>query len=244
MTSVDTGATRIDVRLVPAALTGWAVTAAGILWQVSGLVAALAVALVITAAAGWWSRGRGEQGGGDRAIGAGVVAVAVVGTAFAIAVGLRVEALRQHPITQRYGTVATVIVVPSESPRALGGNRTMFRGSLSEVDGHEMTGSVVVFASAASFAELSSGRPVAFRARIGRPTRQDLTVAVLSATGEPTWGEAATVQRAAQGIRVWVRRCGARRRCRRIRRRCCPHWFSATRRLCRSRRPRSSGRRG
>ncbi len=201
MTSVDTGATRIDVRLVPAALTGWAVTAAGILWQVSGLVAALAVALVITAAAGWWSRGRGEQGGGDRVIGAGVVAVAVVGTAFAVAVGLRVEALRQHPITQRYGTVATVIVVPSESPRALGGNRTMFRGSLSEVDGHEMTGSVVGFASAASFAELSSGRPVAFRARIGRPTRQDLTVAVLSATGEPTWGEAASLQRAAQGIR-------------------------------------------
>ena len=202
MTSVDAGATRIDLRLVPAALTGWAVTAAGILWQVSGLVVALAVALVTTAAAAWWSRGRGEQGAGDRAIGAGVVAVAVVGTAFAMAIGLRVDALRQHPITEWYGTIATVIVAPSESPRGLGGNRTMFRGSLSDVDGHEMTGSVVVFASAASFVDLSSGRPVAFRARVGRPTRHDLTVAVLSATGEPTWGEAASVQRAAQGIRT------------------------------------------
>ena len=32
---------RLDLRLVPAALTSWAVTAAGILWQVGGSVAAL-----------------------------------------------------------------------------------------------------------------------------------------------------------------------------------------------------------
>ena len=46
MTSADVGATRLDLRLVPAALTSWAVTAAGILWQVPGLVAAVAAAIV------------------------------------------------------------------------------------------------------------------------------------------------------------------------------------------------------
>jgi competence protein ComEC len=201
VTPVDAGADRLDLRLVPAAATGWSVTAAGILWQVSGLVVALVVSVVATAAAGWWCRGRDERMG-NHAIGAGVLAVAVVGSAFAISVGLRVDAVRQHPITQRYGTIATVVVVPAESPRGLGGNRMMFRASLRVLDGHETTGRVVVFASAADFSKLSAGRPVGFRARIGRPTRQDLTVAVLSATGTPTWGEAATVYRTAHEIRA------------------------------------------
>ena len=128
--------------------------------------------------------------------------MAVVGLGFAIAVGLRVDELRHHPINQRHGTVATVVVTPSESPRGLGGNRTMFRGSLEALDGHEMTGRVVVFVSTAAFAELTVGRPVSFRARLGRPTRRDLTVAVLSATGEPTLGEAAPIHRAAHRIRT------------------------------------------
>ncbi len=201
MIPVDAGVTRLDLRLVPAAITGWSVTAAGILWQVTGLVVALAVAVAVTWVVGWWCRGRSKDAD-DRAIGAGVLAVAVVGAAFAISVGLRVDALRQHPITERYGTVATVVVAPVENPRELGGNRSMFRGTLKVLDGHEVTGRVVVFASAADFSGLSAGRPVGFRARIGRPTRQDLTVAVLSATGTPVWGEASTVQGAAHEIRA------------------------------------------
>ncbi len=200
MIPVDAGVTRVDLRLVPAAITGWSVTAAGILWEVAGLAIALVLAIATTAVAQWWCRDRAE-GDEDRAIGAGVLAVAVVGLAFAISVGLRVEALSQHPITQRFGTVASVVVTPVESPRALGGNRTMFRASLSVIDGHKASGRVVVFASTTTFSELSAGRPVGFRARIGRPTRRDLTVAVLSATGTPTWGEAATVYRAAHEIR-------------------------------------------
>ena len=41
-----------------------------------------------------------------------------------------------------------------------------------------MSGRVVVFASVAGFAELTAGQPAAFRARIARPKRRDLTVAV------------------------------------------------------------------
>lgn len=199
MTSVDVGEDRLDLRLVPAALTSWAATAAGILWQTVGLFVVTATAVVLTAAAGWW--GRRESDADGRRIGAGVLAVAVVGAAFAVAVALRVDGLQHHPVTERYGTIATVVVTPTETPRVLGGNRMMFRGSLRILDGREISGRVVTFASASEFGELTAGRPVSFRARIGRPTRRDLTVAVLSATGRPTWGEAAPIHRAAQYLR-------------------------------------------
>ena len=80
MTPVDAGTDRLDLRLVPAAATGWSVTAAGILWQVTGLVVALIVSVVVAVAAAWWCRGR-DDGVDERAVGAGVLAVAVVGTA-------------------------------------------------------------------------------------------------------------------------------------------------------------------
>ena len=64
----------------------------------------------------------------------------------------------------------------------------MFRGSLHSVDADEMSGRVVVFTSVVGFTELTAGQPAAFKARIARPTRRDLTVAVLSATGESTLG--------------------------------------------------------
>jgi competence protein ComEC len=49
------------------------------------------------------------------------------------------------------------------------------------LNGDEMSGRVVVFASVVGFADLSAGRPASFSARVGRPTRSDLSVAVLSA---------------------------------------------------------------
>ena len=78
----------------------------------------------------------------------------------------------------------------------------MFRGSLHAVDADEMSGRVVVFTSVAGFAELTAGRPAAFKARISGPTRRDLTIAVLSANGEATLGEAAPIQRVAQRVRT------------------------------------------
>lgn len=201
MIPVDVGAPRLDLRLVPAALTSWAVTAAGILWQVGGSITAVTAAIAFTAATGWWSSGRRDGAADIRALRAGVVAVAVVGAGFAIAVGLRVDELRHHPIVDRYGAVATVVVTPTESPRTLNGGRMMFRASLRILDGHEISGRTVVFASA-RFADVSVGLPVGFRARVGPPTRRDLTIAVLSATGEPTFGQAAPIQRVAHDVRT------------------------------------------
>ena len=202
MKPVDAGTARLDLRLVPAALTGWAVTAAGIIWPVGGSVLAVAVAIAATAVVGRWGSGCRESRADVAAVASGVVAVAVVGAGFAVAIGLRVGELRHHPIVERYGTVATVVVTPTETPRSLGGGRMMFRGSLQRVGGSEVAGRVVVFTRTVEFAGLTAGRPASFRARIGRPTRRDLTVAVLSATGAPKLGEAAPIDKVAHDIRA------------------------------------------
>ncbi len=199
--TLDAGISRLDLRLVPAALTSWAVTAAGILWQVSGSVGAVAVAIGVTGAAGRWGSARRESGGEVTALTTAVVAVAVVGAGFAVAVGLRVAELRHHPIVESYGTVAAVVVTPTETPRSLGGGRMMFRGSLQRLGNGEISGRVVVFSRTVEFIGLTAGRPASFRAHIGRPTRRDLTVAVLSATGQPKLGEAAPIDRVAHSIR-------------------------------------------
>jgi competence protein ComEC len=198
VSSAETPA-RLDLRLVSAALTSWAVTAAGIEWQASGAVSAVVAAVAATIAVGWWARDRDQIR--HRVVGAGVVAVAVVGVAFAVAIGLRVDDLRHHPIVQHYGAVAVVTVTPSESPRVING-RTMFRGSLLNFAGHPVSGRVTVFAYDPDFARLYAGRPVTFRARIGHPKRRDLTVAVLSAVGAPEPGPVAPIHRAAQVVRA------------------------------------------
>jgi len=200
--TVEAGTARLDLRLVPAALTGWAATAAGIIWPVGGSVLAVAVAIAATAVVGRWGSGCRESRADVAAVASGVVAVAVVGAGFAVAIGLRVGELRHHPIVERYGTVATVVVTPTETPRSLGGGRMMFRGSLQRVGGSEVAGRVVVFTRTVEFAGLTAGRPASFRARIGRPTRRDLTVAVLSATGAPKLGEAAPIDKVAHDIRA------------------------------------------
>lgn len=197
-----TDADHYDLRLVPAAGTAWAVTAAGIVWPVYGAVLMVGVAVAITAALGWWGSGRPGADAALRTLAAGVVAVAAVGAALAVAITLRTDQLARHPLTERYGTVATVVVTPTESPRPLGGGRLMFRGALRSANGQGMSGRVLVFASAARYGELIAGQPAGFTARVHRPARRDLTVATLSASGNPVPGEAAALLRAAHHVRA------------------------------------------
>lgn len=192
----------LDLRLVPAASTGWAVTAAGIHWHIGAALVVLMAGITATAAAAVCARGERTVTAAVRSGAAGVAAVAVLGGAFAVAVSVRVDQVQHHPIGARYGTTALVTVTPGDSPRPVGGARLMFRAVLHDVDGAPMSGRVIVFASVRGFSDVSAGRPAAFRARIGRPTRRDLSVAVLSATGEATVGEAAPVHRVAQRIRT------------------------------------------
>ena len=193
------GAAPLDLRLVPAAATAWAVTAAGITWAIGPVLAGVCAAIGL----GW--AGLARWGGGGRPVlrtaAVAVVGAAVIGAGFALAATMRTAAVHDHPVGQRFGTVAAVTVTPGEDPRPLGSGRLMFRGTLAELGGTEMPGSVVVFAPMLGFGELMAGQPVRFKARITRPTRHDLTVAVLNATGEPTLGRASPLQRAARAVR-------------------------------------------
>jgi len=201
----ETAFAPIDVRLVPAALTGWAVTAAGIWWPVGRILAACCVVLVAASGAlACWAARAPRETRRLAAVGAGVVAVGIVGVGFGLAIALRADAVGRHPITAAFGTAAPVTVTPTESAVSLGpGNqgRLMFRATLQRLRDDEMSGRVVVFARVSDFAELMVGQPVRFTARINRPTRRDLTVAVLTASGRPTMGTAGAVQRAAHAVR-------------------------------------------
>ena len=191
---------RLDVRLVPAALSAWAVTAAGISWG-TGLVTAVMCA---AAGTGWWLVWLRAGAGRTvlHAAGFGVLGIAVVGTGFGLAIALRTHAVDHHPIRQWFGETASVTVIPEDSPRQVGGGRLMFRAALARVADVEITGAVVVFTSGVDFGQWAAGQPARFRARIARATRRDLSVAALTAIGRPVFGEAAALQRAAQAVRT------------------------------------------
>ncbi|MGE2733169.1 ComEC/Rec2 family competence protein [Mycolicibacterium vaccae] len=192
--------TPTDLRLVPAALTSWAVTAAGITWAGVGASLTAVAAVAATAATGWWAARRAPAG--DRPSWTTVVAaVALVGAGFAVAVTMREAAARNHPLTTAIGSSVPVVVAPTETPRVLAGGRTMFRGALHRVDGVPSAGRVLVFASGSDYARLQPGQPAGFRAVVGAPKRRDLTVAVLAAKGSPVPGAAPPVQQVAHAVR-------------------------------------------
>ncbi|SEB05624.1 MULTISPECIES: ComEC/Rec2 family competence protein [unclassified Mycobacterium] len=183
----------IDLRLVPAAVTCWTVTAAGVWWGPWAALAAVVVAVAGTVGVGLWM-------GSVRW--PAVLAVAAVGTAFAIVATVRVHAVDTHPLAARFGTTVTVTVTPSESPKTIQGGRLMFAASLQRLQDAESSGRVMVFAPALGYSEVGVGRPMAFRARVTRPKRRDLSVAVLAAVGAPRYGTASTGQRAAAHVRA------------------------------------------
>jgi competence protein ComEC len=202
----DSAAAPLDVRLVPAALTSWIVTAAGTLWPVGRVFASCCVMLAaVSGALLWYAARRPGQSARLRSISAGLVAIGVVGAGFGLAIALRADAVSRHPITAAFGTAVPVTVTPSEAALSLGRGRLMFRGTLQRLRADEMSGRVVVFARASDFGSetggLMVGQPVRFTARITHPSRHDLTVAVLNATGRPTLGQASAVQRAAHTVR-------------------------------------------
>jgi competence protein ComEC len=196
---VPDAAPPLDIRLVPAALTGWIVTAAGIVWPVGRPLALCCVALLAASAAmACHPRCRSPR---PRSIAAGLVAIGVVGAGFGLAIALRADAVARHPITAAFGTTTPVTVTPTESAQSLARGRLMFRATLRRLDTAEASGRVVVFARATDFGDVMVGQPVRFTAGITRPTRHDLTVAVLNAAGRPTAGSAGALQRAAHTVR-------------------------------------------
>ena len=137
-----------------------------------------------------------------RVVGAALAVSSVVGVGFGWAVALRTEAVVHHRITEMFGATATVTVTPSESPVANGTRRMRFRATLQRLDGAQSSGRVVVFASGSGFGDVMVGQSLTFAATIARPARRDLTVAALTALGEPRLGTAGLIARAAHRVRA------------------------------------------
>ena len=190
----------LDLRLVPAALTAWSVSASAIVWHPGAAIVVGLGAVASTWLVARWGAGRNARGTDRPSVGAAVLAVAAVAAGFAVSVGLRVHQVEHHPIGRLYGDAATVEMVPTETPRVVGGGRLMFRGELREVDRVPMSGRVLVFAPA-TFDQVGPGTPIHLRATVRRPDRKDLTVAVLAASGQVSAQQASIVQRVAARIR-------------------------------------------
>jgi competence protein ComEC len=195
----DPATARLDARLVPAALTSWVVTAAGIVWPIGNVVGSVCATASVFGAL-LWRAGLGRPR--MRAIGVGLVGAGVVGAGFGFAIALRANAVAHHPITAAFGTAAEVAVTPTESALSVGHGRLIFRAALRQLGRGEISGRVVVFAPARDFSAVMVGQPVRFRARITRPTRHDLTVAVVNAIGAPTMGRAGPVHWVAHAVRT------------------------------------------
>jgi competence protein ComEC len=132
----------------------------------------------------------------------GLAAAGLVGAGFGFAIALRANAVAHHPVTAVFGTAVEVTVTPNQSAVSVGRGNLMFRAALRRLGQDETSGRVVVFAPARTFGAVMVGQPLRFRARITRPTRRDLTVAVINAIGAPTAGRAGPVNRNAYAVRA------------------------------------------
>ncbi len=184
---------------MPAALTSWVVTAAGIIWPV-GTVAGWACLTASAAGALLWRYACERTR--LRAIGIGLVATGLIGAGFGFAIALRVIAVAHHPIAAAFGSTVEIAVTPVESARSVGHGRLLFGAKLRQIGRDATSGRAVVFAPERDFGAVMVGQPMRFRARITAPIRHDLTVAVVTAIGAPTVGRAGPLNRAAYAVRA------------------------------------------
>ncbi|MGH3865827.1 MAG: DNA internalization-related competence protein ComEC/Rec2 [Pseudonocardiaceae bacterium] len=205
------GVTRHDLRLVPAALVGWAVVLSG-LYLGALVVAALGVAGLLVAGAAAL-RGRSAV----------VLAVGGVAAALALVVGTQAWQVEHHPVrvAAEHGSVATVVVHLSDDPKAVaspnyGGQqphpqRVVVHAELeaAQVAGHQWRtgGRVVLLAPAQGWTGLLPGQRVRATGLLAASDRSDLTVAVLRVRGGAEVLSAPTaVQRVAERLRSGLRR--------------------------------------
>lgn len=209
----DAAAARPDLRLAPAALTGWLVVLAGLhLGWVAP--AALGVASVLAALAG----ARGDCRGWS----AGLLAAGGVGVALALLIAGHVWRVEHHPVRAAAdrGSVATLTVALTDDPTPIDtpgyagrpgdARQVVVRAQLHAADvagrSWRSGGRVVVLAPAQEWAGLLPGQLVRARGLLAPPGRPDLTVALLRVGGAPEVLSAPTVvQRVAERLRSGLR---------------------------------------
>ncbi|WP_018177754.1 ComEC/Rec2 family competence protein [Jongsikchunia kroppenstedtii] len=166
-----------DARLVPAAAGAWLVTAVGIVAPVELSATVAGLLLVGGVAGGWWWRRRGPAGWVVPA-----TAAAVVIGGFAATITLRQFHVQRHVL---YGAAGErpVVVTVRDDPRSVGGGGSRVwlpvrvGGLIGGVD-------AVVFAPARGWADVMPGQRLRAEVTVRPPTR-GLTVATLTARGEP-----------------------------------------------------------
>ncbi|MGH3919361.1 MAG: DNA internalization-related competence protein ComEC/Rec2 [Pseudonocardiaceae bacterium] len=203
-------ATPHDLRLVPAALAGWAVVLAGL--HLGSVAAAALGAGGLLGAGAAALRGRS----------AAFLAVGGVVAALALVVGTQAWQVEHHPVraAAERGSAATVLVHLRDDPQAVassgyGGRRpqpqrVVIRAELeaAELGGHQWRtgGRVVLLAPAQGWTSLLPGQRVRATGLLAVPDRSDLTVAVLRVQGRPEVLAAPTaVQRVAERLRSGLR---------------------------------------
>lgn len=185
----------LDLRLVPAAATAWAATAAGIYWPIGYLVA---VMLSVGALAVQLSRRRVNKSMVTVAL-----AALVAGIGFSVAAAIRYEGVQNHPLRSRVGQVVTVQLRVTDDPKPITGGRAMVRADLVSMGdpAQPSTGLVLVFGSSSLLGAVAVGDTVQLRAEVTRPTRRDLTAATLAVVGEPRVIGQSSIHYVANGIR-------------------------------------------
>lgn len=217
--SVDTNA-RLDVRLVPAALTVWLATMAGLLlgwwWSAAGGLAGVVISIVMLARArGRSSAARWQRSGIAWSLLVCALSVGIIGT-------LRLRAAADDPLRALAGAGAAGAFRVEITERArpvfsagFGGQQGGVRAVVlsarvvtAVVAGRSVssTGAVVVVAPANRWRTLLPGQQVMATAVLAPAEAGDLTVAVLRVRGPPrAVSEPAAWQRVAQTLRSGLR---------------------------------------
>ncbi|MGW4534010.1 ComEC/Rec2 family competence protein [Nocardia sp. NPDC004340] len=201
----------LDARLVLAAVCGWGATVVAVVvgWQAGVGVAAGCVVAGVGVSALAVRLARVGRVGGVVWV---VLGALLIGAGFGLAGAWHAHRVREHPLgAVRAGQRIVAVVELGEDPKrlsgkAFGGPKVMVRGEVVEyrVGGRIVRagGAVTVLAPAGGWRTLMPGQRVEFGARVGRPWRADLTVAVLRADGAPVAVRAAPWwQRAAGQVR-------------------------------------------
>jgi competence protein ComEC len=208
---VDDRGAPLDLRLVPAALAGWAVVLAGLCL---GYQAAAALGGVSLLAAVLGGRS------------AAVLAAGGVSAALALVVGAQGWQVEHHPVRAAAdrGSVATLVVQIRDDPHPLvtsgyGGRRPqpqriVVSAGLESADlaGHQWRtgGRVMLLAPAAGWAGVLPGQRVRVSGLLAAPDRSDLTVAVLRVRGEPeVLAAPSALQQGAERLRSGLREASA-----------------------------------
>lgn len=207
----------LDARLVLPTVMCWGTTIVVVErgWRDGlGLVAVLGCAAVVAGVVGMRAPGR-------RVPAAVALAALLAGAGFGLAAAWQEHRAATHPLrTSAVGSRLTVTVVPVDDPKllptkAFGARQWMVKADLRQFRrGREAVragGAVIVLASQHGWPGLLPGQPVEFRARLDRPWRRDLTVAVLRAQGPPRpIGAAPWWQLAAGSVRAHFADAAAR----------------------------------